>query len=70
MKFLVLGSEVLGAQYDDILENEDAIFLKDSIFPKSVIEGFQIVTAELPSDCAPSDCEYLNGEIVPKLNNV
>lgn len=59
MKLLILNEAILAA--GELTETDTKIQSADAIYPKHVIEGYQIIEAELPGDYAPGKYTYNGG---------
>lgn len=61
---LVLDTSILAVGPFQITDTE--IIASDIIFPKSVIPGYEIVSATLPPGFVPSDYQWIDDELVQK----
>lgn len=63
-KLLILSSAILAA--GDLAETDDAIQSADAIYPKHVVEGWQIVEAEVPEGFTPAGYAWSGSQVVAK----
>jgi hypothetical protein len=64
MKLLILNNSILAA--GEFTETDAEIQTSDAIYPKHVIEGYQILDIDVPEGFTPQGYEYQNGAIVAK----
>lgn len=62
MNILTLGTSILAV--GECTETPEEFVYPDAIFPKHVIEGYQVVDADLPEDYAPGKYLYDNGFVL------
>jgi len=63
VKILIQGSNILAV--GSFTETADAITSSDTVYPKHVISGWQIVEATLPADYAPGKYSFNAGVFSP-----
>ena len=64
MNLLILNNAILAA---DFVETADAFTTADAIIPKHVIEGYEVVTADVPDGFTVQGYEYVDGAVVAKV---
>lgn len=62
-QLLILGSAIIAS---NPIESDDAFTTPDAVYPKHVIEGYEVVTADVPDGFTVQGHEWIDGAVAAK----